>query len=79
MKEIIKSILPSAFKQKLSHLKKKHDIRVEASLTLLECSPKIGPFNMLGFPQPEEDWHEDEAIFGRADCADSAGCGHEND
>ena len=34
MKEVIKSILPSAFKQKLSQLKKKYDIRVEASLTL---------------------------------------------
>jgi hypothetical protein len=28
----------------------------------VECSPKIGPFDMLGFPQPEEARQEKEPI-----------------
>jgi hypothetical protein len=45
----------------------------------VECSPKIGPFDMLGFPQPEEARHEEETVHRRTDYPDFAGCGSEDD
>lgn len=36
-----------------------------------ECSLKIRPSGMLGFPQSEEN-RQEEAILRRADCADFA-------
>ena len=45
---------------------------------LVECSPNIGPWSLLGFPQPEEDRHEEEAIHRITDRPDFAGCGDDH-
>ena len=39
--------------------------------------PEFRPRAMLGFPQPEEDQHEEAMLYRRTDCADSPGGGDE--
>ena len=51
MKEALKGILPSAFKQKLSQMKKNHAIRVEATRTLLTTDVFL-----VGHPKSGNTW-----------------------